>query len=91
MRSDEPVDVAIVGGGFSGTMAAAQLVRRGLRVVLVEGGGRGGRGIAYSTRDEVHLLNVPAARMSAWPDAPDDFVAAGFGPGEFAPRRAYGD
>lgn len=45
MKSD--ADVAIVGGGFSGTMAAAQLRARGLSVVLVEGGGRGGRGIAY--------------------------------------------
>ena len=49
-------------------MAAAQLARRGLSVVLVEGGGRAGRGIAYSTREAVHLLNVPAAKMSAWPD-----------------------
>ena len=67
MKSEGParsaVDVAIVGGGFSGTMAAAQLVRRGLSVVLVEGGGRSGRGIAYSTRDPVHLLNVPAAKV----------------------------
>ena len=88
MRSD--ADVAIVGGGFSGTMAAAQLARRGLSVALIEGHGRSGRGIAYSTREAVHLLNVPAAKMSAWPDRPDDFVAAGHGPASFAPRRAFG-
>lgn len=91
MKSDAAEsDVLIVGGGFSGTMVAAQLVRRGLRVVLVEGGGRAGQGTAYSTRDAVHLLNVPAAKMSAWPDRPDDFVAAGHDGGSFAPRRDYG-
>ena len=66
MKSDAApaaVDVAIVGAGFSGTTMAAQLVRRGLSVALVEGGGRAGQGIAYSTRDPVHLLNVPAASM----------------------------
>ena len=91
MKSDPgAVDVAIVGGGFSGTMMAAQLVERGLSVVLVEGAGRAGQGTAYSTRDAVHLLNVPAAKMSAWPDQPDDFVAAGHDAAAFAPRRDYG-
>ena len=80
----------IIGGGFSGTMAAAQLVRRGLSVVLVEGGGRAGLGTAYSTREAVHLLNVPAVKMSAWPDRPDDFVAAGHDAAEFVPRREFG-
>jgi uncharacterized NAD(P)/FAD-binding protein YdhS len=91
MRFDDAIaDVVIVGGGFSGTMAAAQLVRRGLSVVLVEGGGRAGQGTAYSTREAVHLLNVPAAKMSAWPDRPDDFVAAGHEAGAFVPRREFG-
>ena len=90
MKSDAGVDVAVVGGGFSGTMAAAQLAGRGLSVVLIEGGGREGRGVAYSTREAVHLLNVPAARMSAWPDRPDDFVNCGYDAGAFAPRRDYG-
>jgi len=91
MKSDAAhADVIVVGGGFSGTMAAAQLVRRGLSVVLVEGGGRAGLGTAYSTREAVHLLNVPATRMSAWPDRPDDFVAAGHDAAAFVPRREFG-
>lgn len=91
MRSEAAdTDVVIVGGGFSGTMMAAQLCERGLRVALVEGGGRAGQGTAYSTSDAVHLLNVPAAKMSAWPDRPDDFVASGPDAGAFAPRRDYG-
>jgi uncharacterized NAD(P)/FAD-binding protein YdhS len=35
-------------------------------------------------------LNVPAATMSAWPDLPEDFVAAGNEACAFAPRRDYG-
>ncbi|MDQ3075242.1 MAG: FAD/NAD(P)-binding protein [Pseudomonadota bacterium] len=91
MRSDDAsFDVVIVGAGFSGTMAAAQLVKRGLSVVVVEGGARAGQGIAYSTDDAVHLLNVPAAKMTAWPEQPDDFVEAGHEAGSFAPRREFG-
>ena len=91
MKSDVAArDVIIVGGGFSGTMMAAQLARRGLTSLLIEGSGRAGRGTAYSTREAAHLLNVPAAKMSAWADAPDDFVAAGHQQGTFAPRREFG-
>lgn len=82
--------VAIVGGGFSGTMAAAELAKRGIASVLIEGGGRAGRGTAYATREPAHLLNVPAVKMSAWADAPDDFVEAGHEPGEFVPRMEFG-
>jgi uncharacterized NAD(P)/FAD-binding protein YdhS len=96
MKSDsgEAVDVAIVGGGYSGTMLAAQLARRGLKVALIEGGGRAGRGTAYSTPEEVHLLNVPAGKMSAWADQPDHFAEAvagdGYQPTDFVPRRRFG-
>ncbi|MBA3668049.1 MAG: FAD/NAD(P)-binding protein [Sphingomonas sp.] len=91
MKSDgDAADAVIVGGGFSGTMAAAQLARRGLSSVLIDGSGRAGKGVAYSTREAVHLLNVPAVKMSAWPDALDDFANRVGDPGVFAERRFFG-
>ena len=86
--------VAIVGGGFSGTMVAAQLARRGVASILIEGAGRLGRGIAYSTAEPAHVLNVRAETMSAWPDDPRDFAeqveADGGSAKDFAERRRFG-
>jgi uncharacterized NAD(P)/FAD-binding protein YdhS/predicted metal-dependent enzyme (double-stranded beta helix superfamily) len=95
--------IAIVGGGFSGSMSAAQILRQAaagsisIRVVLIERHGAIGEGLAYATRDPVHLLNVPAGKMSAWPDRPNDFVqwsSQRYRPvaaGEFLPRQWYGE
>ncbi|HLT90369.1 MAG TPA: FAD/NAD(P)-binding protein [Woeseiaceae bacterium] len=96
----ERFHVVIVGGGFSGVALAAHLVRhgdRGLRITLVEAGERVGRGIAYGTELDDHLLNTRAADMSALEDEADDFVwwlrrhgHASSGR-EFVSRRRYGD
>ena len=87
--------VVIVGGGFSGTMLAAELARRGICSTVIDGSGRAGRGTAFSTPEEAHLLNVPAGRMGAWADEPGDFAEAvageGYGPDDFVPRRRYGE
>ena len=90
MADERRVPVAIVGGGFSGTMLAAQLARRGVASLLIEGGGRAGLGTAFSTREPAHLLNVRAEAMSAWPDAPDDFAGRSGDPRGFAERRDFG-
>ena len=86
--------MAIIGAGFSGTMAAVQLARRGIDAMLIGRGPQMGRGAAYSTDDPAHLLNIPAAKMSAWPDRPDDFVAAieaeGLGPEDYVQRMLFG-
>lgn len=70
-------DVAIVGGGASGVLVAVQLLRRArwrLRIALIDAQARFGRGLAYSTKHSRHLLNVPSAKMSAFPDDPLHFV-----------------
>ena len=79
-------DILIIGGGLSGTMLAAQLLRLpGKRQVLViEPRVELGRGEAYSAVELGHTLNGNAARMSVDPDNADDltqwlteYIAAG--------------
>ncbi len=93
MKFDRQVPVAIIGGGFSGTIIAAQLARRGIKSVLVDGSGRLGKGVAYSTTEPAHLLNVRAEGMSAWASEPDDFAkrfeAEGGERRDFAQRRLF--
>jgi uncharacterized NAD(P)/FAD-binding protein YdhS len=93
--------IAIVGGGFSGAMVAVHLARvpgpGPARVLLFEKAERKARGLAYGTRCDQHLLNVPAGLMSALPDQPAHFLDwlrardASAHDGTFAPRRVYGD
>lgn len=62
--------IAIAGNGFSGALTLVNLVRQTtlpLRLLLI-GEGTPGLGVAYATADSRHLLNVPAARMGAFPD-----------------------
>jgi uncharacterized NAD(P)/FAD-binding protein YdhS len=96
---DSVPTVVIVGGGFSGSMTAAQILHRTgapVHVSLIERRGTVGDGLAYATREPVHLLNVPAGRMSAWPDRPDDFLEWAlqrYGnvlATDFVPRQWYG-
>jgi len=69
-------DVLIIGGGLSGTMLAAQLLRQpGKRQILViEPRAELGRGEAYSAVELGHTLNGNAARMSVDPDNADDLT-----------------
>ena len=94
MTSDRAPPVAIIGGGFSGTMVAAQLARKGIDSVLIDGSGRAGQGVAYSTREPAHVLNVRAEVMSAWPDDLEDFVRVAEQEGntrrDFVERRQFG-
>ncbi|GIG56975.1 hypothetical protein Lfu02_13470 [Longispora fulva] len=89
--------MTVVGGGCSGAIVAAHLLRtRDGAVQLVEPRDRLGRGVAYDTDDAWHLLNSRAGKMSALADVPDDFVRwctwqrLRGGPDDFLPRRAYG-
>ncbi|MBX3271351.1 MAG: FAD/NAD(P)-binding protein [Sandaracinaceae bacterium] len=102
-RAPAAPTVAIVGGGFSGTMVAAHLIERAtaeglpLCVVLVDRQASLAEGPAYRTPDPRHLLNVPASNMSAWPDRPSDFYDWArerdprVEPTSFLPRKLYGE
>lgn len=89
--------IAIIGGGFSGALLGINLLRHeGPRATLIERTPAAGRGTAYGTLHDGHLLNVRAANMSAFPDDKAHFArwladAARGGPDSFAPRRTYGD
>jgi uncharacterized NAD(P)/FAD-binding protein YdhS len=92
--------IVVVGGGASGTLTAVHLLDRAaasgvrLRVVLLDRLGRHGLGQAYSTSDTNHLLNTPAARMSALAADPDHLVRwarpLGYTAADFLPRPVYG-
>ncbi len=63
--SAEP-HIVIIGGGFSGAAVAIELLRlapNGVRVTLLEPRQTPGAGVAYSTAEPTHRINVPAARM----------------------------
>lgn len=87
------IKIAIVGGGASGLLVALNLARKSqdsLHITIVEPRNVLGEGIAYSTQDEGHVLNVPAGRMSAFMDHPEHFMQwMGCDKNTFAPRRAY--
>ena len=73
---DRPT-IAIIGAGFSGTMLCLHLLRETAsttRILLIERGATFGPGQAYGTDHASHLLNVPAGRMSAFPDQPSHFL-----------------
>src|SRR5471030_3125056 len=93
--------IVVVGGGFCGTVLAANLLRRPprqqTRIVLVEQRPEIGRGVAYHSGPSQYLLNVPAGRMSADSRDPAQFVRfaqrrlSNVTAGDFLPRRVYGD
>jgi uncharacterized NAD(P)/FAD-binding protein YdhS len=94
--------IAIIGGGATGALAAVHIARRikgGAEITLVEPREAIGRGLAYSTDDPRHLLNVRVSNMSAFPEAPThlhDWLARRGDvpcptPFCFIPRGLYGD
>ena len=100
-------DVAIVGFGYAGLATLLHLVRVAERCsVAVVARDASGLGLAYSTREPGHLLNVAAERMGAVAGQPEHFAgwlrtpaaasaAAALAvplPGalDYAPRALYG-
>lgn len=91
--------VTVIGGGAAGVLAAAALRARdrSLDVTVVGSQAPFGPGPAYAPGEPRHLCNVTAAKMSAWPDRPDDFVdwcsrnGIAVAPGTFCSRETYGN
>jgi uncharacterized NAD(P)/FAD-binding protein YdhS len=93
--------IAIVGGGASGVLLTAHLLRSpqpDLRVTLIEKAPTFGRGRAYSTTLPDHVLNVSALGMSAYADDPEHFwrwvrengIVTDGNPAVYLPRAIYG-
>lgn len=92
-------DVAVIGSGFSAVALSLNLVELlpPTASVSLIGPSEGlGKGVAYAATADCHLLNVPAGRMSLFPDQPDHFVEwlveEGHGRCDtaFVPRSLYG-
>jgi uncharacterized NAD(P)/FAD-binding protein YdhS len=93
--------VAVIGGGAAGTLSAVHLMRAageaGVEVVLIDRDGDFGPGVAYRTRDPLHVLNVPAIRMGGISTEPEHFHGwlrergHGVAPEAFVPRHLFGD
>lgn len=68
--------VAIIGGGFSGASLAWQLAEGQVpvRIAVIEPRAELGRGLAYSTTEPTHRINVPAQRMTIDPENRADFL-----------------
>ncbi|WP_332718273.1 FAD/NAD(P)-binding protein [Pelagibacterium mangrovi] len=99
VQSLHQISIVIVGGGASGVLLAAHLLSdpaAHVRVTLIEKSDRVGHGMAYSTENPDHVLNVPAKGMSAFPDDPDHFfrwlhaLDPSVTPDTFPPRARYG-
>ncbi|MDZ7959576.1 MAG: FAD/NAD(P)-binding protein [Aulosira sp. DedQUE10] len=96
-----PCTIAIIGGGLSGSLVAANILRNAtipISIKLIERSSEIGKGVAYSTAVEGHLLNVPALKMSAFADKPKHFLNWLHRNGHtdttastFVPRKVYGE
>jgi len=92
-------DIAVIGGGAAGAAAFGELLAQfdGGTVHWIVGQHAPGRGVAYGTRDDQHLLNVRASAMGVFQEHAEDFIqhaARQLGQvkgTDFLPRRIFGD
>jgi uncharacterized NAD(P)/FAD-binding protein YdhS len=93
--------VAIIGGGAAGATLLSELLERPasqpLHLDWYTGDDTPGRGVAYGTRSERHLLNVRAASMGMFASRPGGFLEymqrrdPAIAGTDFLPRCWYGD
>lgn len=92
-------DLAIIGGGAAGAAVFGELLQRHRACTIhwIVGATTPGRGVAYSTEDDRHLLNVRADKMGLFLHQSDDFLVHASGVlgnvsgSDFLPRRVFGD
>jgi uncharacterized NAD(P)/FAD-binding protein YdhS len=99
-------DLIIVGGGAAGLILLANSIEKAtspLSIALINAGYPTGKGIAYSTKSNNHLLNVRVSRMSAFTSDANHFTNWILSKTEyseyhhenlgerFVPRKMYGD
>ncbi len=99
-------DLAIVGGGAAGLILLANIFEKAtypVAVVMINAGYPTGKGIAYSTNNNNHLLNVRVSRMSAFTNDANHFTKWILSKPEygnyhsdnlaerFVPRKMYGE
>jgi uncharacterized NAD(P)/FAD-binding protein YdhS len=77
IHTHHPVNIAIIGGGFCGTLTALHLLNDNhlpIHIYLINKGYPIAKGVAYDPHTPSLLLNVPNGRMSAFADMPDHYV-----------------
>jgi len=104
-ESGVPVDdmqkLVVIGAGAAGSAVVGECLRNAqpgqLDLTWIRGRQAPGRGVAYSTTAEHHLLNVRAANMGLFADDAGEFIAFARARGwpveacDFAPRVRYAD
>jgi uncharacterized NAD(P)/FAD-binding protein YdhS len=102
MQGEKQIQIAIIGGGASGTLTAINLLRklnREAKLYLIEKHESAlFRGAAYSSQLSYEPLNVHAGKMSAFAHLPDSFYqwvvdnrSTAIHRESFVSRRWYGD
>lgn len=88
------VDIVIVGAGAAATLLATAVrrCRPDATVTVVGAGHPPGRGVAYSTTDDQHRMNVPVRRLSIDADGSNHLArwCGATDPEEYIPRPLYG-
>ncbi len=91
--------VAIIGGGVSGTFIVLNCLKQAtkpLRILWFDGNDAFCKGLAYSTTEDLYLLNVRAFNMSVFADEPAHFVNwlekknLPYSGKHFVPRKLFG-
>lgn len=104
-ETDQPLNVAIIGGGFCGILTAINLLQDAeeyLHIHIINSEKKIACGVAYDPHTPGLLLNVPNGNMGAFPDKPGHFLQWLMElnniperekeklAGEFSPRKVYG-